>query len=136
MDSLAKKDNLKAVRKALPHLPRGLDDTYDEAMQRVPLHKHDPEARFRFAEILAIFDRPERALEFLSLALDEGYRCHNSLLNHHCWDSFRSDGRFQSILKRAADMSRYARTVFLDNGGDRLLGVHVDAKLPEIESAR
>jgi TolB-like protein len=108
----------------------------DEAMQSVPLHKHDPEARFRFAEMLAIFDRPERALEFLSLALDEGYRCHHSLLNHHCWDSLRSDGRFQSILKRAADMSRYARTVFLDNGGGRLLGAHVDAKLPEIESAR
>jgi tetratricopeptide (TPR) repeat protein len=103
----------------------------DEAMESVPLQKHDPEARFRFAEMLAIFDRPERALEFLSLALDEGYRCHNSLLNHHCWDSFRSDGRFQSILKRAADMSHYARTVFLDNGGDRLLGVHVDARLPE-----
>jgi serine/threonine protein kinase/tetratricopeptide (TPR) repeat protein len=103
----------------------------DEAMERVPLHKHDPEARFRFAEMLAIFDRPERALEFLSLALDEGYRCHYSLLNHHCWDSLRSDGRFESILKRAADMSRYARTVFLDNGGNRLLGGHVDARLPE-----
>jgi serine/threonine protein kinase/tetratricopeptide (TPR) repeat protein len=107
----------------------------DEGMERVPLHKHDPEARFRFAEMLAIFDRPERALDFLSLALDEGYRCHYSLLNHHCWDSFRCDSRFESILKRAADMSRYARTVFLDNGGDRLLGVHVDARLPERSAA-
>ncbi len=26
----------------------------DEAMERVPLHKHDPEARFRFAEMRSI----------------------------------------------------------------------------------
>lgn len=35
MDSLVKKDNIKAVRKALSSLPKSLDSIYDEAMQRI-----------------------------------------------------------------------------------------------------
>jgi TolB-like protein len=102
-------------------------ESLDEALEMLPLHKHDPEARFLVAQYLAMLDKPERALEFLALALDEGYRCHNALLHHDWWDSLRSDSRFETLLRRAADMSRYARTVFLNNGGDRLLGVHVAA---------
>jgi Ankyrin repeats (3 copies)/Ankyrin repeats (many copies) len=35
MDSLAKKHNRRDIRKALENLPKELDDTYDEAMQRI-----------------------------------------------------------------------------------------------------
>ena len=40
MDSLAKEDNLESVRKALSSLPRELDGTYDEAMQRIQSQDH------------------------------------------------------------------------------------------------
>ncbi len=35
MDTLAKKHNRRDVRKAWVNLPKELDDTYDEAMQRI-----------------------------------------------------------------------------------------------------
>ena len=35
IDSLARKHNRKEIRQALDHLPKKLDDTYDEAMQRI-----------------------------------------------------------------------------------------------------
>src|SRR5579862_4271607 len=57
MDSLAKEDNLKAVRRALAALPRGLDATYDEAMRRIRGQNH-AEAR-----------RAEQVLSWISYAL-------------------------------------------------------------------
>jgi hypothetical protein len=43
----------------------------------------------------------------------------------------RSHRRFTELVNRAAALDLQARTVFLDNGGERLLGVQVDRKLPE-----
>jgi serine/threonine protein kinase/tetratricopeptide (TPR) repeat protein len=95
----------------------------DRATERVPIYKHDPEARFLLAEYLAMFGEPDRALEHLSLALDEGYRCHHALVHHCEWDGLRNYPQFTILTDRAAEMSRYAQTLFLDNGGHRLLGV-------------
>lgn len=41
MDSLATKGTCKAVRKALEALPKGLDNTYDEAMERIEKQNKD-----------------------------------------------------------------------------------------------
>jgi len=106
-------------------------EALDGAMELVPFHTSDPEARFRVACLLAKLNEPERALEFLSLALDRGYRCHHALMHDPWLDSLRSHRQFNELVNRAAALSLQARTVFLDNGGDRLLGVHVDRKLPE-----
>jgi hypothetical protein len=95
----------------------------DRAMELVPIHKRDPEARFGVAEALAMLNEPVRALETLSLALDEGYRCHHALLHHPEWGSLRNSPRFAVLLTRAAESSLYAQTIFLDHGGDRLLGI-------------
>jgi hypothetical protein len=62
----------------------------------------------------------------MSLAIDNGYRCHHALLHDRWLDSVRADGRFRELVTRAAKMNLEARTVFLDNGGDRLLGVQMD----------
>jgi hypothetical protein len=69
-------------------------------------------------------------LELLSLALDKGYCCHHALL-HDLWlDSLRTHPQFTELVNRAAEMSLQAYAVFLDNGGDRLLGVQA---VPSIE---
>jgi hypothetical protein len=41
MDSLVAKHNLTAVRKALEILPKEMDDTYDEAMERIERQNED-----------------------------------------------------------------------------------------------
>ena len=57
MDSLAKRQNRRDVRIALENLPKGVDDTYDEAMQRI---RNQDEEDARFAE---------RVLYWISYAL-------------------------------------------------------------------
>ena len=98
----------------------------DQALELVPFHTSDPEARFCVACLLAKLNELERALEFLSLALESGYRCHHALLHNPWLDSLRSNPQFAGLLNRAAEMSLRARTAFFDNGGDRLLGFQVD----------
>jgi hypothetical protein len=95
----------------------------ERAMELVPFHKRDPEARFMLAQEFAMLSEPDRALEHLSLALDEGYRCHYALLHHPEWDFLRDHPQFKMLTDHAAELSQYAKTLFLDNGGDRLLGV-------------
>jgi tetratricopeptide (TPR) repeat protein len=86
----------------------------------------DPEARFYTACLMAKMNQPERALESLSLALDNGYRCHHALVHDRWLDSLRTDDRFRELVNRAAEMNLEARAVFLDNGGNRSLGVQVN----------
>jgi serine/threonine protein kinase/Tfp pilus assembly protein PilF len=81
----------------------------------------DPEARFFIACLRAKMNEPEQALESLSLALDNGYRCHHALLHDRWLDSLRADARFSELVTRAAKMNLEARGVFLDNGGGQLL---------------
>jgi eukaryotic-like serine/threonine-protein kinase len=100
-------------------------EALDRMLELVPFHTSDPEARFCTASLLAKLNDPERALEFLSLALDKGYRCHYAILHDPWLDSLRSGHRFTELVNRAAALDLEARTVFLDNGGERLLGVRV-----------
>jgi TolB-like protein/tetratricopeptide (TPR) repeat protein len=102
---------------------KGAVAALDRATELVPIYKRDPEARFLLAEYLAMLREPDRALEHLSLALDEGYRCHYALVHHREWDSLRNHAQFKMLADHAAEMSRYAQTLFVDNDGDRLLGV-------------
>jgi DNA-binding winged helix-turn-helix (wHTH) protein/tetratricopeptide (TPR) repeat protein len=96
---------------------------YHQALRELPMLSKDPEACFCIACLLARVNDTERALEFLSLALESGYRCHHALLHHPGLESLRTHSRFAELVSRAAEMSIQARTVFVDNGGDRLLGV-------------
>jgi tetratricopeptide (TPR) repeat protein len=97
-------------------------EALDRALHLVPFGT-DPEACFCAALFLAKLNDSERALELLSRALDKGYRCHYAL-SHDLWlDSLRPRPQFTELVNRAADLSLPARAVFLDNGGERLLGV-------------
>jgi len=83
----------------------------------------DPEARFSLGVLLARLNEPERALETILQALEEWYVCHHALLHHPWLDSLRSHPGFPQLASRAAERASQARAVFLDNGGERLLGV-------------
>ena len=94
----------------------------DQALELLPTVLDDPELRFSVASLLAKLNDQARALEFLSIALDRGYRCHYALL-HDLWlDPLRSHPEFTELVNRAALMDSPARAVLLDSGGDRLLG--------------
>ncbi len=103
-------------------------EALDQALGSVPT---DPEGFFCAAFLLARLNETERALELLSVAVDQGYRCHYALSCHPWLDSLRSHPRFKELANRAEILSLQARTVFLDNEGDRLLGVMVANKLAE-----
>jgi len=100
----------------------------DRALDQLPFLGVDPESRYSTAIFLAKLCDTERALEFLSLALDKGYRCHYALLHDPWLDSLRSHHRFMELVNRAAEMRLQARTAFLDNQGDRLLGVQGESR--------
>ena len=78
---------------------------------------------------LARLNETERALELLSVAVDQGYGCHYALSCHPWLDSLRSHPRFKELANRTEVLGFQARTVFLDNEGNQLLGVMVDNKL-------
>jgi serine/threonine protein kinase/Flp pilus assembly protein TadD len=103
----------------------------DQALELPGPLVNDPESHYWIARELANLNESERALNGLSLALDSGYRCHYALLHDPRLDSLRAHRQFTELVMRAAALDLEARTVFLDNGGDRLLGVHMDSRLPE-----
>ena len=92
------------------------------AMVLLPFQDTDPEAAFDVATLLTTLEEPECAFQVLSSALDKGYHCHCALLHDPGLEPLRSDARFTVLLNRASEMSRRARTVFLDNEGGWLLG--------------
>jgi serine/threonine protein kinase len=96
-------------------------DSLEQALEIMPTMMDDPEARFCTACVLAKLNDPERALEFLFIALDRGYRCHHALLHDRWLESLRSHAHFAALVNRAAAMDLEAQTIFRANGGDRLL---------------
>lgn len=95
-----------------------------EGCLRLPFR--DPEARFGLGILLAKLNEPQLALETISRTLEEGYFCHQILQRHPWLSSLRSHPEFPKLAGRAEERSAQAQAVFLDNGGDRLLGVQMD----------
>jgi serine/threonine protein kinase/Tfp pilus assembly protein PilF len=91
----------------------------------------DPESHYWMGRDFANLNQPERATELLSKALDGGYCCHHALLHDSCFDTLRSHPHFRPLAERAAALEMQAQAVFLDHGGDRLLGVTMDRKASE-----
>ena len=108
--------------------PKSLD-ALNRAQAAFPVQTSDPEARFFQGCLLAELNDTGRALEFLSVALDEGYHCLYALLHEPDLEPLRSHHHFPELVNRATVLHRHAQTVFLDNGGDQLLGVHPDRTL-------
>ena len=109
-------------------------EALNRAQTAFPVHTSDPEARFFQGCLLAELNDIGRALEFLSVAIDEGYHCLYALLHEPNLEPLRSQRQFPKLLHRATELDSHARSVFLTNGGDRLLGVHSDGRLSPVPS--
>jgi eukaryotic-like serine/threonine-protein kinase len=99
---------------------KGLE-TLDELLRLPGPMVSDPEAHFIVGRLLTQLGQPDRALNSLSRALDAGFNCHEALLNYGGFDSLRTDTRFRELVNRAAQMTREARAVFQEGGGEDLL---------------
>jgi hypothetical protein len=83
----------------------------------------DPEGRFWIARDLSNLYDVERALHFLTSALERNYGCHYALMHDEGFEPLRSHPGFDQLLLRAEIMNAEARKVFFDNGGGQLLGL-------------
>jgi hypothetical protein len=91
------------------------------------LFGRDPEAHVVVAaNLMGALGESERTLSSLSLALDNGFWCYQYLLGARVLDHLRPDPRFAELVNRAAALDLQARKAFVDNGGNRLLGVQVE----------
>ena len=85
IDSLAKKPHRKAIRQALNHLPKGLDDTYNEAMQRIGCQdKEDVDLAYRTLSWISFALRPLTIKEIqhaLAVEPDQGNIENESLID-------------------------------------------------------
>ena len=81
----------------------------------------DAEGCLFIARILANLSQTDRALDLVSRALDQGYRCQHALVHDPWLEALRSHPRFTGLLERAAALDRRARAVFRENSGARLL---------------
>jgi tetratricopeptide (TPR) repeat protein len=116
---------LVAYRKYLEGESRKSLDAIEECLR---LRPHDPEARFNLGALQSKLNEPQAALKTISQALSQGYICHYTLMHHPWLESLRTHPGFPELASRAAELSSRALAVFLDNDGDRLLGLHMDRK--------
>ena len=96
-----------------------------DATERCIAHFRDPEALFYMARQLAYLGESKRALTELHHVLDQGYLCSRILARDPWLDILRSRVEFGVILQRAVSLEREVAGVFVQSGGDRLLGVSV-----------
>jgi eukaryotic-like serine/threonine-protein kinase len=94
-----------------------------EATERCIAHFRDPEALFYMARQLAYLGESKRALTELHHVLDQGYLCSRMLVRDPWLDVLRSSAEFGVVLQRAVSLDRELAGVFVQSGGNRLLGV-------------
>jgi TolB-like protein len=81
----------------------------------------DAEGCLWIAHDFANLNQTDRALDLVSRALDQGYRCHHALVHDPWLEALRSHPRFTGLLERATTLDRRARAVFRENSGARVL---------------
>jgi eukaryotic-like serine/threonine-protein kinase len=96
-----------------------------EATERCIAHFRDPEALFYLARQLAHLGESQRAFAELERAVDQGYLCARALARDPWLEPVRSTVEFGFLLQRASELGRKAARVFVESGGERLLGVGV-----------
>jgi serine/threonine protein kinase/tetratricopeptide (TPR) repeat protein len=94
-----------------------------EATERSLALFRDPEARYYLARQLACLGAHDRALAEIGRVVDDGFHCPQILARDPWLDPLRGAPEFQAIVARAEDHRRRAAARFLEDGGDRLLGV-------------
>ena len=83
----------------------------------------DPEALFFLALRLAHFGGEDRAVEILADVVDRGYFPYETFTRNPWLDPLRNRTDFLEIVRKAEHRHREARGVFIQAGGEALLGV-------------
>jgi hypothetical protein len=93
-------------------------------MEVLPIQDTDPEAVFDATTLLDNTGRTG-AMRFKSFhpRLIRAITAITRSCTTQGLEPLRSDARFTNLVNRTSEMSQRARTVFLDTGGDRLLGL-------------
>ena len=83
----------------------------------------DPEGVYNIARSFAYIGQPQRALELLERAEENGFFCY-AIYAHDPWlDPLRSDQRFHAILQRVEQRHLDALRAFEQHAGSRVLAV-------------
>jgi TolB-like protein len=83
----------------------------------------DPEGLFNMALLLAHFGREDRAVEILATVVDGGYFPYDTFKRNPWLDTLRHRTDFLEIVREAKHRHQEARAVFIQAGGEALLGV-------------
>jgi eukaryotic-like serine/threonine-protein kinase len=90
--------------------------------QAISLIARGPEELFQLGRHLAYLSEDDRALAVLACAVDEGFFCYPALVRDPWLHSLRANAEFKAVLKRALERHRTAVRVFVEAGGERILG--------------
>jgi len=105
-----------------------LEGRREDALAEIELFQPDfldPEAECTLAMALARLGAKKRALQSLRLSVERGFHCFPAFARDPWLDSLRTEPEFRNILLEVETLHRAAAAVFLEEKGDRLLGVGV-----------
>jgi tetratricopeptide (TPR) repeat protein len=85
----------------------------------------DPEGLYFLARELAYLGERDRALAVLERSVTGGFSCFSTMARDGWLDPLRAESRFTAILGSAEAKHRDALTIFVQNAGDRLLGLSI-----------
>ncbi len=88
----------------------------------ISLIARGPEELFQQARHLAYLSQNDRALSILARAVGEGFFCYPALIRDPWLHPLRANPAFESILQRALERHRTAVRMFVEAGGERVLG--------------
>jgi hypothetical protein len=91
-----------------------------QALNRVTLNP-DPESLFYVARTFARLGEVDRALEQLE-RVTAAFFCYPIFVQDPWLDPLRGDARFLSLLRTLERQHRRAAAMFIEQGGDRVLG--------------
>jgi TolB-like protein/tetratricopeptide (TPR) repeat protein/predicted Ser/Thr protein kinase len=83
----------------------------------------DPEGIYYLARQFSFLGEPERALETLSRAINQGFVCYPAMVRDPWLDAIRARTEFADLLRQANDRHREAAAAFVAGGGETLLGL-------------
>ena len=87
----------------------------------------DPEGLFYQARQLSYLGEPSKAFEMLSRAIQNGFFCYPAFVRDPWLDSLRGRPEFVDLLRKAQESHREALLLFMELGGDSLLGMQTES---------
>jgi tetratricopeptide (TPR) repeat protein len=100
----ARSEAIELIERSLALLVRGPEELYQQARNLAYLSEH------------------ERALAILRRAVDEGFFCYPALVRDPWLHPLRGNPAFETIQERALERNRAAVRMFVEAGGERVLG--------------